>query len=215
MKNRVFGKCLMIVCGWAASTYSAEFVEVSRVFSGMGGGGSNSEYVAEHSSTQPNLVGFIRNSDYLSHGGFRHADGFASSASADSDHDGLTDWQETTGLAFDPKTVSAIGSPDSDGDGLSDFEESITGTDPLNLFSCLEALNLAITDAGLRLQWLGREGRTYQVYAANTVEGLRTNAQLITVQVAGNGTGLWRESVCALTTNAPAAQQYYWVKIMP
>ena len=211
----LIGKFLLAMCGAASVAYSAELVEVSRVYAGMGGSGSNPSFISANSGVQHNPIGFSSNPNYLSHAGFRHADGLASGVGDDSDNDGLPDWQELTGISYYPIAPSGINTADSDGDGHTDSVEITTGTDPMNASSSLAMLTVSATPSGIWLQWLGREDKTYQILTANTVGDLSTNAQLIAVHVATNGSGPWLQSVCGLTADMSTIKQYFTVKLIP
>ncbi len=93
----------------------------------------------------------------------------------DTDGDGLSDVEETTGydnLLTAPNPAGALSNPalpDSDGDGAPDGDEALAGTQPTNSNSVfkLVAQSLDTGAGGLRLDWNTVSGRLYLVEYAN------------------------------------------------
>jgi hypothetical protein len=79
--------------------------------------------------------------------------------SADSDGDGLTDYEEQGydgSLLYDPcGTDTDASNPDSDGDGMKDGAELRAHVDPLNRDSVLELLGIGLQGGQMMLQWRG------------------------------------------------------------
>lgn len=143
MKNL---RLLAILLGVASSALAQDIVESSRVLDAAGGIASNEQFSGVQAICQPNPLGFSANDKFLNSSGFLHGDTINSSISTDTDGDGLTDWQELTGLAFSPTTPTAFLVADTDGSGLSDGGESLAGTDPLNELSYLGFISTASAD---------------------------------------------------------------------
>jgi len=96
----------------------------------------------------------------------------------DSDNDGLSDQEETTGLNNlltppDPAgMITLAGNPDSDTDGQGDGEEAIAGTGPTDFGSRFEIQ--AVTRPGSEgtvLEWPAASNRTYDVLHATNLAG--------------------------------------------
>jgi len=77
---------------------------------------------------------------------------------ADSDGDGLSDGEEALLLFTSPLRT------DSDGDGAGDFAELVAGTNPANPGSVLAITGIVRNaDGSVTLRWSGVVGRTYRV----------------------------------------------------
>jgi hypothetical protein len=84
----------------------------------------------------------------------------------DTDGDGLSDWEETTGLD-NPLTapnpaghLTLPGLADTDGDGQSDGAEALAGTNPTNATSAFQITRVA---GAFELEWAAVAGKTYIV----------------------------------------------------
>lgn len=104
-------------------------------------------------------------------------------ATADSDHDGLSDTNEVWRIGSSPLLA------DSDGDGCSDVDEYITGTDPVSWTGPDELFGMdhesAMNDKVV-IEWPSVTGRLYSVCSTtNLLEQWRVDAADLP------GTGLW------------------------
>ena len=103
----------------------------------------------------------------------------------DSDGDGLTDFEEITGLnepssvlpgttvLLDPGgNVTDPFNPDTDGDGFTDAEEALAGTDPNDEDDYLRFLAIsALSPSETVVTWRSEVGREYGLYAVDEDEG--------------------------------------------
>jgi hypothetical protein len=78
--------------------------------------------------------------------------------SADTDADGLTDFEELVLLETDPTLESSDGYP------ASDYNEYIAGTDPLDASDWFHVTNCASTADGFLVEWESVSGRTYSIW---------------------------------------------------
>jgi hypothetical protein len=97
----------------------------------------------------------------------------------DNDNDGLTDFEELTGVDEPSSTFGNAGTPlnpngyhsnpsdfDTDDDGLNDGEEGIAGTDPNSSNSCLRITGITnAPSSGQIITWQSVSGRNYDIYA--------------------------------------------------
>jgi hypothetical protein len=87
--------------------------------------------------------------------------GVNASIFTDADNDGLPDaWECETGLDI---VLTAGANSDSDGDGQTDFQEYLSGTNPLDAASLLEAVFTAQTGNTATVSFFAAAGRTYRV----------------------------------------------------
>lgn len=63
------------------------------------------------------------------------SDGLSDELDPDDDNDGLYDWVEQQGAAFDPAIVTLPNVADTDSDGWTDGQEAAAGTDPTDPLS--------------------------------------------------------------------------------
>jgi len=88
----------------------------------------------------------------------------------DSDNDGLSDFEETTGFnnvntVADPSgNITLPNNPDSDGDLVSDGDEALAGTDPNNSASSFKFVSSAVSGTSeVTVDWSTVSGRIYHV----------------------------------------------------
>lgn len=175
--------------------------EVARVLDGGGGSSSSSKYTSHISINQPTPVGFSKSSKYLNSSGFLTSDSIASGKSTDTDNDGLSDWDEITGIISDPFSPTNPFSKDTDGDGVSDDDELAAGNNPADPNNVFEVFS-ATPASGFNLSWMARGGRSYSVWESETITGLQTNPTLVFQSVAVGGNGPWMETVMSYTNTA-------------
>jgi len=141
----------------------------------------------------------------------------------DSDGDGLSDYEEQTGLD-DPATThipsgapldpnghtSDPNDPDSDGDGMTDGQEAAAGTDSGDPGEVL-AITVIDEQAGTNvvLTWQSATGKTYAVlYSTDLLSDDITNVWAASVAAAA---GTNRTSY--VVTNAPPSGRFYRIKL--
>lgn len=101
---------------------------------------------------------------------------------ADTDGDGLSDWDEVHLHGTDPTN------PDTDGDGQSDFDEIIAGTDPLDPDSFFAIIHMSVEDDAQVISWPGSTGRLYTILATEDMSQEMTNHPDYTNQPGAQGT---------------------------
>ncbi|NKB24932.1 MAG: hypothetical protein GKR87_11255 [Kiritimatiellae bacterium] len=164
-----FSLSLLFFFPCALSTFTNE---TSRVNDGGGGISGNSQYIALAAIGQGTPVGFSANATYLNHGRFLHSETLQPSSpdtdtGGDSDGDGISDWEELTGSAFDPITPTSAFSDDSDGDSMSDGDELSAGTNPTDPRSLFQIRSIAEANGQQILQWSARATKQYEVLMAS------------------------------------------------
>ncbi len=132
---------------------------------------------------------------------------------ADSDGDGLSDGEETTGQDNVLTTANPNGhitnplNADTDGDGASDGDEAMAGTDPNSAASLFRITNAAGELAGFRIEWTTVTGKTY---AVEYRDDLTTGWSPLTNVIANTPT--------TNLTDASASgqpQRFYRVRLLP
>lgn len=209
-------------CSLAASP-SAAAPTASPASVNAGGGWQTGAVVRCLSAIgQPIAFGFSSSSHRLSRAGMlfvplldpgRDADGngIPDEDSPDDDSDSLSDLIEILGASFSPATATDPLRRDSDGDGAGDADEAAAGTDPLDPQALLRILAIGGTAAGLRLDWVARGGRSYDVIVATSVSGL-ASAGIAQVVTAGTGTGTWQVATASATNAWPGAAGFIAVR---
>lgn len=196
MKNL---RLLAILLGVVSSALAQDIVESSRVLDAAGGIASNEQFSGVQAICQPNPLGFSANDKFLNSAGFLHSDTITSSVDADSDADGLSDWDELTGTSFTPTTPTAFRDSDTDGNGQSDGDESIAGTNPLNESNFFGFVSTASGEGQNVVVWQSRGGRTYTLLTSETMGGLNTNPVVALQGMAAGGIAPWFETTMAYT----------------
>jgi hypothetical protein len=175
---------------------------------------SNSAFRSIASVGQGSPVGFSLASTNLNHAGFHHGDGSGPASASDTDSDGLTDWNELTGLSFDPNTPSSSTLVDTDGDTHSDATETRTGTNPLRAGSGLRILAIAPDTNDVVVTWLARAGLTYDVFSSGVLDDLLEPASLIETVSPTTGEGPWMEAMPAVTNSLATSNRFYAVQLV-
>jgi hypothetical protein len=131
----------------------------------------------------------------------------------DSDGDGLSDTEETTGQdnVLTPANPNGhITDPlnaDTDGDGASDGDEAIAGTDPNSAASVFRITNADGEITGFRIQWPTVTGKTYGVEYRNDL----TNGWSSLTNVVANTT----TTNVTDTSASGQPQRFYRVRVLP
>ncbi len=95
----------------------------------------------------------------------------------DSDGDGLSDYEELTGLdnvltlANPNGVITDPNRPDSDGDGISDGDEALAGTNPNDPISGFRIIAIQNTGSDVNVTFSSIAGRSYQLQSAASVRG--------------------------------------------
>jgi hypothetical protein len=84
----------------------------------------------------------------------------------DSDHDGMDDDWEMTYFG----NLSHDGTADTDGDGLTDYQEFLAGTNPIDNASVLRCLAVSTSAGGATIYWSAVPGHNYRVEFKNNVD---------------------------------------------
>lgn len=130
----------------------------------------------------------------------------------DSDGDGLSDFEEGTGVdnlltAANPAGhVTATNSADSDGDGAGDGDEALAGTDPNANGSVFEVVQGQPSDAGLVITWSSVSGRFYNV---DLLTNLMAPRMTLTTNLAAT------PPINAYTVPVSGVQEFYLIRIQP
>jgi hypothetical protein len=83
--------------------------------------------------------------------------------SGDTDHDGISDWEEVNTTLTNPLKA------DSDGDGMTDSQEIIAGTNGLDAKSVFRTNGTTVAANGnVTVIWSAKAGKTYQVQRSDT-----------------------------------------------
>ncbi|HMO41500.1 MAG TPA: hypothetical protein PKE17_18965 [Saprospiraceae bacterium] len=197
-----------VVCTQAFSDITNE---TSRVLDGAGGAVSNESYRGHTAILQPNPVGFSSNEKFLNSAGFLHSDTLQPTSTADSDGDGISDWQEITGVLSDPLAPTHTQLADTDGDGVSDYQEIAAGTNPTDPSSLFEIMSAENVDDAVVVVWQARGGRSYRLWSADSIPDLQTNPTLVVQSTAMGGVGLWNSTVM-IYSNDSTARRFYKVQ---
>jgi hypothetical protein len=116
-------------------------------------------------------------------------DGLDDEVDPDNDGDGLDDEVEIAGTAFDPLTPTDPNRPDTDGDGALDSEEMAAGTNAQDPTAALRIIAVTGNSGAVRIEWLGRGGRTYLV---RTAADLDAGFEDIAEARLSGGSGPWQ-----------------------
>jgi Tol biopolymer transport system component len=84
----------------------------------------------------------------------------------DSDHDGMDDDWEMTYFG----NLSHNGTADTDGDGLTDYQEFLAGTNPIDNGSVLRCLAVVTSGGGATVYWSAVPGHGYRIEYKNSVD---------------------------------------------
>ena len=84
----------------------------------------------------------------------------------DSDHDGMDDDWEMTYFG----NLSHDGTADTDGDGLTDYQEFLAGTNPIDNNSLLRCLTVATSAGGATIYWSAAPGHAYRIEFKNSID---------------------------------------------
>lgn len=113
----------------------------------------------------------------------------------DSDHDGMDDDWEMAYFG----NLSHDGTADTDGDGLTDYQEFLAGTNPIDNSSVLRCLAVATSAGGATVYWAAVPGRAYQIEYKNSIDDPNW-ATLIRSTTASNQTASVFDSDAGLNT---------------
>src|SRR6185436_15952619 len=124
-------------------------------------------------------------------------------AVADTDHDGLSDSDETAIYGTNPNKF------DSDGDGMGDGAEILAGTDPLNPLSIFRLLGspIKLPGGGWRIAWSSVPGKNYTVQRSDLSNP--TNWSMIAVVTASGPVSSFDDPA------SPDARRFYRVRVGP
>lgn len=122
---------------------------------------------------------------------------------ADSDADGVGDYEEVNLQGTNPLDT------DSDGDGLSDSEEIAIGTSPTNRLDTFEFVQPVATTnwANPTIYWPSVSGKVYEVNRARTLTELRDNYETLTITNATPPTNSFTD------LTATNGTYFYWLKV--
>lgn len=119
---------------------------------------------------------------------------------ADTDGDGLSDYDEIHVYGTDPTN------PDTDGDGQSDYEEIIAGTDPLDPESFFAIVHMTVGEDGPIFSWPGRSGRLYTIITSDDMAEDMTNRLDYTERPGMDG-------VMSFTNTMPERVNFFSVRV--
>ena len=220
----LLGVVLSLVAAGVCHRACGDPVEESRVLDGCGGWSTNGVHAGVIAACQPMPVGRNANESFLNQSGFlatflmhpggdHDRDGMADEDDPDDDNDGLSDFEELAGTAFSPPTRTDPMAADSDGDGSNDGDESDAGTHPGNIHNAFRITDVRVRGSNVVVTWHSRDGYTYDLLCADTVDALGTNAQTVATLTAAGGEGDWQETESPGTNTTGAARTYYRVKV--
>jgi hypothetical protein len=141
-------------------------------------------------------------------------DGLADENDRDDDGDGLADHDELTGVSFEPLTSSDPLLADTDGDGTSDADEAAAGTNPRDPTQQLRITDITRIAEAVYVTWRARDGKTYELLAAPSVDLLDGATALDTVTASG-GAPPWYETPTVSTNSATGQMLFYRVRLKP
>jgi hypothetical protein len=140
-------------------------------------------------------------------------DGMPNELDLDNDNDGLTDSEETSGIAFEPATPTDMNDADSDGDTFDDGAEALAGTDPTSSASLLKITAVRESGGYVVVEWLARSGNAYHVKRVDTLTGSDA-VTLGTVTAQGPGSPPWYGTTATFyDTGAYTATAFYWIDV--
>jgi hypothetical protein len=227
MKCRIFNTIasicvLLLPAGLFAQTYS----NVSSVVDGSGKSSGGGAYSNISAAAQPSGISVSLGGTFVNYAGFLNTfslqasldtdnDGLANEVDTDNDNDDLGDTVELAGIAFDPNTVTDLNNPDSDGDGQNDGDESTAGTNPDDPDATFEITAIALDTAGVLVSWIGRGGKTYDIYSGSDLAAGISDF-LLTTNVAG-GNPPWYVTTSSFVDDTAFSTniRFYLIKVTP
>lgn len=143
-------------------------------------------------------------------------DGLVDELDGDNDGDGLTDLAEASGSGFSPQTVTDLNATDSDHDGMTDGEESVARTNPLDPGSLLAITGITLgSGPTAKLTWKARDGMNYNIYRTEDLTDPGASTYVTTVSAAG-GTAPWYETSASTDVDAATSTNaMFSVEIAP
>lgn len=232
--KRGFEWALALFVGIGLVVQADEFFQLSSVQDGVGRMSTNTvmlnsmEWRHVSAGAQPGGIQTGTYGEWRNHAGFLQAawircpaldtdgDGAPDEIDRDNDADRLEDEDEVTGAAFGGLAYTDPNDADSDDDSSSDYHELVAGTNPTNLDSVFEIVDLEVESGAAAVSWTAH-GNNERIYVVRAVDDSYSAipADVVWSNTVAGGVAPWYETTQTINDVTTTARFYAVEVIRP